>query len=93
LDLFCEYDDFGYWKGPEARITSTASTADSNFPEIIQTAGDAVVKGGITRPISGIIGNIEHRWFGEDTRVDDARRDIDESTGPQNSPLENLSSD
>ena len=89
LDLIeDEQDDFGYWKGPEVRITGTASNTDSNFPEIIQTASDAAAKGGITKPISGIIGNLKHRWFGED-----ARRDIDESTGPQNSPLENLPSD
>jgi hypothetical protein len=89
LDLIEEkQDDFGYWYGPEVRITGTGSNTESNFSEIIQRASDATVKGGFTRPISGIIGNIKHRWFGKDARVEDAQRDIENAATVQ-PPAEN----
>ncbi len=63
LDLLKpEQDKFGYWKGPEFRIWGTPRKPKSNFNEIIQKAGRETLTGGITRPFSGIIGNIRHRW-------------------------------
>lgn len=61
-----EQDKYGYYKGPEIQISGSASATESNFADIIEQASDGTVKGGITRPISGLIGNIKHRWFGED---------------------------
>jgi hypothetical protein len=66
LDLLTsEQDAFGYWKGPEIKFWGTPAASESNLGEIISTAGNAAVLGGITRPISGLIGNIRHRWMDE----------------------------
>ncbi|MGH8579537.1 MAG: hypothetical protein ACREVK_05225 [Gammaproteobacteria bacterium] len=63
LDLLKpEQDELGYWKGPEFRIWGTPRKPKSNFNEIIQKAGKETLTGGITRPFSGIIGNIKYRW-------------------------------
>jgi hypothetical protein len=40
--------------------------AESNLSEIIEQAGKGAVIGGLTRPISGLIGNIRHRWMDEE---------------------------
>ncbi|MEQ8232414.1 MAG: hypothetical protein RKL32_11950 [Gammaproteobacteria bacterium] len=60
-----EKDAWGYVKGPSFRIRGTPAKAESNFAEIISTAADGTLKGGITRPISGLLGNIRYRWFGD----------------------------
>jgi hypothetical protein len=74
-----EQDKFGYWKGPQFKISGTIAATESNFAEIVERAGDGTVKGGITRPLSGLIGNLKHRWFGGDAEVDAAKREIIES--------------
>jgi hypothetical protein len=63
-----EQDRYGYWKGPTIRFWGTMSKSESNLGDIIATAGRAAVLGGITRPISGLIGNIKHLWFGKDEK-------------------------
>jgi hypothetical protein len=64
LDLLeSEQDAYGYWKGPDIRFWGTPATSESNLGEIITKAGNAAILGGITRPISGLIGNIRYRWF------------------------------
>jgi len=67
LDLLgSEQDAYGYWKGPEIRFWGTPAATQSNLGDIITTAGNAAILGGITRPISGLIGNIRHRWMDEE---------------------------
>ncbi|MFT4560342.1 MAG: hypothetical protein ACI9BW_000076 [Gammaproteobacteria bacterium] len=79
-----EQDKFDYWKGPEIKITGSAAAPESNFAEIIQRASDATIKGGITRPISGLIGNVKHRWFGSDAKIDNAKQEIIEADSVEN---------
>ena len=62
----------GYWRGPEFKITGTAADPQSNFAEIVQRASDGTVQGAITRPISGLIGNLKYRWFNNDSRAKEA---------------------
>ena len=62
----------GYWRGPEFKITGTATDPQSNFAEIVQRASDGTVQGAITRPISGLIGNLKYRWFNNDSRAKEA---------------------
>jgi hypothetical protein len=67
LDLLkSEQDDYGYWIGPEIKFGGTLAASESNLGEIISKAGNAAILGGITRPISGLIGNIRHRWMDEE---------------------------
>ncbi len=61
-----EKNDAGYWRGPEFKIWGTPSASESNFADIIRQASDGTVKGGITRPLAGLIGNLKYRWFGDD---------------------------
>ena len=64
LDLLeSEQNAYGYWKGPAIRFWGTPAVSESNLGEIISTAGKAAFLGGITRPISGLIGNIKHHWM------------------------------
>lgn len=70
-----EQDKYGYWKGPEFRISGSVAATESNFAEIIERASDGALKGGITRPLSGFIGNIKYRWFGNDGEAEEAARD------------------
>jgi hypothetical protein len=56
-------DDYGYWKGPAIKFWGTPAASESNLDEIITKAGNAAILGGITRPISGLIGNIKYRWL------------------------------
>lgn len=60
-----ERNDAGYWRGPEFKIWGTPAASESNFADIIRQASDGTVKGGITRPLSGLIGNLKYRWFGD----------------------------
>jgi len=70
LDLLgSEQDAYGYWKGPEIKFWGCPAASESNLGDIISTAGNAAILGGITRPISGLIGNIRHRWMDEDTEA------------------------
>ena len=62
----------GYWRGPEFKIIGTAADPQSNFAEIVQRASDGAVQGAITRPISGLIGNLKYRWFNNDSRAKEA---------------------
>jgi hypothetical protein len=67
LDLLKdEKDKYGYWVGPEIKFWGTLTVAESNLNEIIEQAGKGAVIGGLTRPISGLIGNIRHRWMDEE---------------------------
>jgi len=67
LDLLqSERDDWGYWKGPAIRYWGTPANMESNLGDFISEAGQGVILGGVTRPISGLIGNIKYRWFGDD---------------------------
>ncbi len=61
-------DEYGYFKGPEFLITGTPAAPESNFAAIIQQAGKGTVQGGVTRPLSGLIGNFKYRWFGPKDR-------------------------
>jgi len=70
-----EQDKYGYWKGPEFRISGSVAATESNFAEIIERASDGAIKGGITRPLSGFIGNIKYRWFGNDGEAEAAAQD------------------
>jgi len=63
-----EKNEDGYWRGPEFRIWGTPSRSESNFSDIVRQASDGTVKGGITRPLSGLIGNVKYRWFGDPPR-------------------------
>jgi hypothetical protein len=60
-----ERNEYEYWKGPEIKFRGTPANNESNLDEVVSTAGNAAVLGGITRPISGLIGNLKHRWFGD----------------------------
>jgi hypothetical protein len=70
-----EQDKYGYWKGPEFRVSGTLVNSTSNFAEIVQRASDGALKGAITRPISGLIGNVKYRWFGDDGEAEAAAQD------------------
>ncbi|MGR8949480.1 MAG: hypothetical protein ACU84Q_15650 [Gammaproteobacteria bacterium] len=61
-------DEHGYYHGPKFEIRGSANEPTSNFAEIISTGAKGTVAGGVTRPLSGLIGNIKHRWFGGDTK-------------------------
>jgi hypothetical protein len=56
-------DPFGYWSGPKIKFWGTPGVLESNLSDIISEAGKGAVMGGLTRPISGLIGNIRHRWM------------------------------
>ena len=60
-----EQDAYGYWKGPGIKFWGSPAASESNLDDIISTAGNAAILGGITRPISGLIGNVRHRWMDE----------------------------
>jgi hypothetical protein len=60
-----EQDAYGYWKGPEIKAWGMLAKTESNLEDIINDAGRGAVLGGITRPISGLRGNIKHLWFGD----------------------------
>ena len=61
-----EQDPYGYWEGPEIKFWGTLAQTESNLGEIIEPAGKGAVLGGITRPISGLIGNVKHLWMDEE---------------------------
>ena len=61
-----EQDSYGYWTGPQIKFWGTLTQLESNLGEIIETAGKGAVLGGITRPISGLIGNVKHLWMDEE---------------------------
>ncbi|MGD8619093.1 MAG: hypothetical protein PVH54_07855, partial [Gammaproteobacteria bacterium] len=68
LDLLrSKQDAYGYWKGPKIKFWGIPVAMESNLGDIITKAGNGAILGGITRPISGLIGNIRHRWMDEDT--------------------------
>jgi hypothetical protein len=71
----------GYWRGPEFRIWGTPAAAESNLDEILQQAGDGTLKGGFTRPLAGLLGNLRYRWLGR--RPAKALMDEDETTDVQ----------
>lgn len=75
-----EQDKYGYFKGPEFRLSGSVAKTESNFAEIIERASDGALKGGITRPLSGFIGNIKYRWFGNDGEAAAAAQDDGAST-------------
>ena len=76
MDLLSdEQDRYGYWMGPKFKVWGSVTESESNLEEIMQTAADGSVTGGITRPLSGLIGNVKHRWFGGDSAVEAAQRE------------------
>jgi len=62
--LQSEKDDLGYWKGPVVKVWGTFFRTESNLEDIISEAGHGAVLGGITRPVSGLWGNLKYWWFG-----------------------------
>jgi hypothetical protein len=64
-----EKDAYGYWKGPAIKFWGTPAASESNLGNIITKAGNAAILGGITRPISGLLGNIKYRWFDDDVEA------------------------
>ena len=62
--LQSEKDAYGYWKGPEVKFWGNIARTQSNLDEIISEAGRGAVLGGITRPVSGLWGNLKYWWFG-----------------------------
>jgi hypothetical protein len=62
--LQSEKDAYGYWKGPEIKIWGNIAQTKSNLDQIISIAARGAVLGGITRPISGLWGNLRYWWFG-----------------------------
>ncbi|MCZ6566465.1 MAG: hypothetical protein O6852_10140 [Gammaproteobacteria bacterium] len=57
-------DELGYWEGPKVKFWGEFANTQSNLDEVISTAGKGAFLGGITRPISGLIGNVKFKWFG-----------------------------
>ncbi len=64
--LQSEKDDYGYWKGPVFKVWGKIARSESNLDDIISEAGRGAVLGGITRPASGLWGNLKYWWFGGD---------------------------
>jgi hypothetical protein len=62
--LQSEKDDLGYWKGPVFKVWGKIARSESNLDDIISDAGHGAVLGGITRPLSGLWGNLKYWWFG-----------------------------
>jgi hypothetical protein len=62
--LKSEKDTYGYWKGPTVKVWGNIAQTKSNLDEIISTAGRSAVLGGVTRPVSGLWGNLKFWWFG-----------------------------
>ncbi len=60
-----ERNEYGYWKGPAIKFWGTPANNQSNLDEVVSKAGRGAILGGITRPISGLLGNAKHRWFGD----------------------------
>ena len=64
--LQSEQDGYGYWKGPVFKVWGNIGRTQSNLDDIINEAGKGAVLGGITRPVSGLWGNLKYWWFGSD---------------------------
>jgi len=64
-------DELGYWEGPKVKFWGEFVNTQSNLDEIISTAGKGAFLGGITRPISGLIGNMKFKWFGGDKQEEE----------------------
>jgi hypothetical protein len=64
--LQSEQDDYGYWKGPVFKVWGKIARSESNLDDIISEAGRGAVLGGVTRPVSGLWGNMKYWWFGGD---------------------------
>jgi len=62
--LKSEKDNYGYWKGPVIKVWGYIAQTKSNLDEIISKAGRSAVLGGVTRPVSGLWGNLKFWWFG-----------------------------
>jgi hypothetical protein len=62
--LQSEKDNYGYWKGPVFKVWGKIARSESNLDDIIDKAGRGAVLGGITRPVSGLWGNLKYWWFG-----------------------------
>jgi hypothetical protein len=67
-------DEYGYWKGPEVKFWGNIGRTQSNLDEIISKAGRGAVLGGITRPVSGLWGNLKYWWFSGDQKPADYTR-------------------
>lgn len=64
--LQSEKDGYGYWKGPVFKVWGNIGRMQSNLDDVIDEAGKGAVLGGITRPVSGLWGNLKYWWFGAD---------------------------
>ena len=85
LDLLQdERDAYGYWTGPAIKFWGTVAQSESNLSEIIETAGKGAVLGGLTRPISGLIGTVRHLW------MDEEGEPIEVTDEPQAAPAETV---
>ena len=40
----------------------------------MKKAGDGTIRGSITRPISGLIGNLKYRWFNDNRKAKEAAK-------------------
>lgn len=58
----------GYWVGPEFKVWGSLRKMETNFSDIIRTAGDESLFGGIIRPLAGIIGNFKYQWMEKETK-------------------------
>lgn len=66
MDLLgSEMNRWNYWEGPEIRFWGTPAIMQSNLSDVISQAGKGMVFGGVSRPVSGLIGNARHRWSSE----------------------------
>ncbi len=75
MDLLeLKQDAFGYWAGPTLKFWGTPARSESNLGDIITAAGKGMFFGGITRPISGLIGNFRHRLFGDKEEPDEYQK-------------------
>jgi hypothetical protein len=71
-----QQDAWGYWKGPQVQFRGTLAVMESNLGDTISQAGKGMVVGGVSRPISGLIGNLRHRW------LDDGKEALDYDAVP-----------
>ncbi|MEJ2690013.1 MAG: hypothetical protein P8130_08690 [Deltaproteobacteria bacterium] len=62
--LKSEKDSYGYNKGPVIKVWGNIAQTKTNLDKIISEAGRSAVLGGVTRPVSGLWGNLKFWWFG-----------------------------
>jgi len=78
--LKSEKDSYGYWKGPVIKVWGNIAQTKSNLDEIISTAGRSAVLGGVTRPVSGLWGNLRYWWLGKEKKPTELENSPEKST-------------